>query len=156
MGLRENLQNEPVRDLNLRPAITAKPEILVREAVELMRGKRLGCLILVDDDQKPVGVFTEGMLRHLLAQNSRVVDDSVEQHMATQFPWVTPDDPVITVLEAMQIKNHRFVVVVDGDGKVKALTGQKGLMEYIADYFPEQVLTQRGGAKAPISEREGA
>jgi hypothetical protein len=56
----------------------------------------------------------------------------------------------------MQTKNLRFVVVTDEDGKAIALTGQKGLMEYVAEHFPQQVMVQRVGVKPYSSQREGA
>ena len=40
-------------------------------------------------------------------------------------------------------------------GRPVALTGQKGVVEYIADHFPRHVLTQSPGAGQP-DEREGA
>jgi hypothetical protein len=45
--------------------------------------------------------------------------------------------------------------VVDEEGKVTALAGQKSLMEYVAEHFPGQVMVQRIGCP-PCSEREGA
>ena len=130
------------------------------DAVRLMREKKLGCVIVADSQNKPVGMFTEAMVRHLLVENraqlAENLQDPVQKHMADQFPWAESTDPVVTVLDAMQTKNHRFVCVVDKDGCIAGLTGQKGLMEYIADHFPNLVLTQRAGAKAPLSEREGA
>ena len=42
----------------------------------------------------------------------------------------------------------RFLCVLDEDGRTRvALTGQKGLSEYIADHFPQQVMVQRVGGK---------
>ena len=156
MGLQENMLNEPISGLALREAITVQPDLSVRDSVLRMREKKLGCVIVVDADSKPIGMFTEAMLRNLLVEDRATLNETVQKHMADQFPWVEMTDPVVTVLEAMQTKNHRFVCVVDDEGRVVGLTGQKGLMEYIADHFPQQVLTQRAGAKPPLSEREGA
>ncbi|MCA9176515.1 MAG: CBS domain-containing protein [Planctomycetales bacterium] len=156
MGLRENLANEPVRRLNVREPVIGRPGQTVREVVERMRERELGCVILVDDVGKPVGVFNEHMLRSLLALNADFLADPIEKHMAERFPWVSEDDAVEDVLTAMQTNNTRFLCVVDGDGKVVGLTGQKGLMEYIAEHFPEQVLVQRVGVSPFPSSREGA
>ncbi len=65
------------------------------------------------------------------------------------------DDPAL-VLEVMEAKNIRFVVVLDEAGKVAGLTGQKGLMEFIAEHFPGEVMVQRIGTKHYPEEREGA
>ncbi len=56
----------------------------------------------------------------------------------------------------MKIKNVRFLCVVDEDRRVVGLTGQKGLMEYVADHFPRQVMVQRIGCTPFLATREGA
>jgi CBS domain-containing protein len=43
----------------------------------------------------------------------------------------------------MHAKNIRFVVVVDDEGRLSALTGQKGLMEYVAEQFHREVVAHR-------------
>ena len=156
MGLYENMLTEPISQLALREAITISPELSVRDAVLLMREKKLGCVIVIDEDRKPLGMFTEAMLRHLVTEDRAALDDSVQNRMVQQLPSAKTSEPVVTVLEAMQNENHRFVCVLDDDGRVVGLTGQKGLMEYVADHFPQIVLTQRAGVEPPSSTREGA
>ena len=155
MGLQENIRNEPVRQLNLRQPVVCSPETTLRTAIERMRECRLGCAIIVDQEHKPVGMFTESMLTGLIARGSVAWEDPVSCHMAEQWPWVKESDPIADILAAMQLKNVRFVCVVDEEGKLTALAGQKSLMEYVAEHFPGQVMVQRIGCP-PCSEREGA
>ncbi|MCA9069215.1 MAG: CBS domain-containing protein [Planctomycetaceae bacterium] len=156
MGLRENTQTEPVKTLNLRTPILVGKDATLRQCIEKMRDGKLGCVIVVDADQKPVGLFTEAMLRHLLLDSPVSLNDPIESRMATAYPWCRLTDPVETVLEAMELKNHRFVVVVDETGQIAGLTGQKGLMEYVAEQFPQEVMVQRVGTKPFPEQREGA
>ena len=156
MGLYENMLTEPISRLALRKAIVVAPDISVRDAVVQMRENKLGCVIVIDAEQKPLGMFTEAILRMMLIEHRAVLDDSVQNHMARQFPLAKSDDPIVTVLEAMLAENHRFVCVVDDAGQVTGLTGQKGLMEYIAEHFPQLVMNQRAGVEPPLSDREGA
>lgn len=156
MGLLENMQKEKVSRLALREAATTSPDATLRKAVELMRNRQLGCIFAVDDEGKPVGEFTEAMLVQLIRKNPEAIEEPLQDHMATQWPWVKLTDPISDVLEALETKNVRFLCVVDEDGRVAGLAGQKGLMEYVADHFPGQVIVQRtGGHPYPI-EREGA
>lgn len=155
MGLKQDMVEEPVSRLTLREPVLCAPKDTVRVVIERMRRSQLGCVILVDKDRKPVGMFTESMLTQLLANGASVLDDPIVQHSAQQWPWVRQTDPVFDVLEAMQAKNVRFICVVDDDGRVVGLTGQKGLMEYIAEHYPEQVMVQRVGCP-PSLDREGA
>jgi hypothetical protein len=50
----------------------------------------------------------------------------------------------------------RFLIVINEHGQLAGLTGQKGLMEYVAEHFPGEVIVQRIGCKPYTEEREGA
>ena len=156
MGLKENLRKDRIDQLNLREPVTVPPSASVRDAVQLMRDKDIGCAIVVDDDRKPIGIFTESMLTETLSHRPASLDEPIHGHMADRCPWVRTTDTVSELLEAMQLKNMRMVCVVDEQDHVVGLTGQRGLMEYVAEHFPGQVMVQRIGLSPNYSEREGA
>ncbi|MCH5377927.1 MAG: CBS domain-containing protein [Planctomycetes bacterium] len=157
MGLIENFQRERVRDVPLREAVKVSPDLSVSAAVELMQEKQLGCAVVVDDQDRPLGIFTERTVIDLLLQQSGDMDAiSVKDHLDPNWSCVREDDPLSTLVEAVQDKGARFLCVTDADGRVIALTGQKGLAEYVADHFPRQVMVQRLGGKPGTVEREGA
>ena len=156
MGLHENMLKEPVSRLNLREPVLAGPDDRVRDAVRRMRERQMGCVYVVDERGKALGMFTESMLNRLLVTNSRALDDSLRRHMADYWCCVKMTDPIVKVLTAMQSRNVRFVCVLNDDGAVVALTGQKGLMEYVAEHFPGQVMVQRIGCAPYVQHREGA
>ena len=156
MPLLENMQNETVSRLALREPVTVTADDSIRTAIKKMREEKLGSAIVVAKDRKPVGIFTEAMLTQLLSQDRPVVDEPVGEHLSNQCPWVRITDPVADVLAALELKNVRFLPVVDEEGRLVGLTGQKGLMEYVADHFPQQVTVQRIGGSPFPHEREGA
>jgi CBS domain-containing protein len=157
MGLKENLRSEPVSSLPLRKPVIVNPGTTVRAAIEQMRAKRLGCAIVVDEGGKPIGTFSEARLVDLLLSRPSALDeDCVDRHLDKDWAAVRETDPISSVLSAMQSKNLRFVCVTDEGGKAVALTGQKGLMEYVAEHFPQQVLVQRLGGRPATEKREGA
>ncbi len=156
MGLQENIRREQVKKLDLREPITLKSGDTVRTAVEKMRARELGIAVVVDDENKPVGAFTESMVVELLAHGPLPMDDPLEKHMANRCPWVRNTDPIADVIEAMELKNIRLLCVVDEQDRVVGVTGQRGIMEYIAEHFPGQVMVQRIGQSPYLSDREGA
>lgn len=156
MGLYESMRSDPVSDLALRPALCCDMQETVRGSIEKMRATGLGCITIVDEADRPKGVLTEAMLRHMLTESRDCLDQPIVDHMATAFPWVRLSDPVETVLDGMEMRNIRFVIVLGDDGRVAGTTGQKGLMEYVAEYFPGEVMVQRIGSKGHPNTREGA
>lgn len=155
MGLQQNIATEPVSKLDIRTPVLCGPNDSVRSAIHSMRERNLGCVIVVDKRQAPLGMFTESMLVQLLSRDRGQLDDPIRLHMAEQWPKVNLSDHIAFVLEAMQTKNVRFIGVLDDEGRVVGLTGQKGLMEFVSEHFPQQVMVQRVGSPPP-KHREGA
>ncbi|MEM8864897.1 MAG: CBS domain-containing protein [Planctomycetota bacterium] len=155
MKLYESLASEHVTELALRKPVLCTGDVTVRAAIQRMQAAKLGCAIIVDADHRPIGIFTESMLTQLLVNDPAAVDGPVSARMSEQCPVVHETNSVSRVLQALQRENTRFLAVVNHEGRVTGLTGQKGLMEYVADHFPQQVLVQRVGSPPP-KEREGA
>ena len=155
MGINESFANDQIADLALREPVCCRPDEEIVSAIQRLRDRNLGCLIVVDHEHKPVGVVTESMLTQKVAHQPESITGPVEELMADSCPWVQLTDPVSLVLDAMQAQNTRFLCVVDENGRTVGLTGQKGLMEFIADHYPQQVMVQRVGSLPP-QEREGA
>ena len=156
MGLQDDFQNEKVNQLEIRDAPTASPIQSVRDCVEIMRDKNLGCVMVVGQQQKPIGMFTESMVIEILADDPSGMDDPVEKRMAKRYPWVRDTDPIADLVTAMENKNIRILCVLDKDDRVVGVTGQRGVMEYVADHFPGKVMVQRIGLPPYMSDREGA
>jgi len=157
MGLYEDILSAAVTELDLRELIAVRPETTVREAIQLMRKKSLGCTVVVDDAGKPLGKFTERGLVALLLSRQDALDQPVSEHMDEEtWCYVKNTDPIAAVLTCMQQHGARFVVVLDEAGRAVALTGQKSVMEYIAKHFPRQVKVQRMRSIVTMEEREGA
>lgn len=157
MGLKENLQNESVSQLPTREAVLLQPETSVRQAVEMLQAKHLGCAVVVDADGMPLGVFTERSLIELLLQQPEDLDQiPVREHLEKEWYKVQSSEPIATVFDLVQKHGVRFVCELDEQGKVVGLTGQKGLSEYIADHFPAEVMVQRIGGQPGMETREGA
>lgn len=156
MGLHENIKTETVSELRLRELIAVPRSTTIRQAAKLMREKKLGCAIVVEGDNKPVGKFTERMLIKLLCDGGNL-DVAIEKHMLNDPHIIREDDPIGKMLNMMDAKQLRYVCVVDKSGKAVALAGQKSLMEYVAEHFPHSVLVQLSEeSKLFMSEREGA
>ncbi|MEQ9407424.1 MAG: CBS domain-containing protein [Fuerstiella sp.] len=156
MGLKEEMETATVSQMNVRPPVIVPQTSTVREAVITMRTAGLGCAVVVDAQEHAVGMFTEGILRHGLNESVSVLDDLVEDQMVARLPWVLPSDPIKMVLQAMEEHNIRFIAVLDENRNVLGITGQKTLMEYVAEYFPREVLTHDPTGSTISPRKEGA
>ena len=156
MRLKQWLESTPVAKLNLRDPATIAETSTVREAVQSMRDARLGCIVAINRENKPTGIFTEAMLRSRLNDSPGVLDNTVAEEMVKRLPWVSPSDEVQMVMDAMGANNMRFIVVVDDAKQVVGITGQKSLMEFVAECYPQEVFTQNVSSRPQTFRREGA
>ncbi len=157
MGLHQALNQETVSEMPLRRALTVKPGTPVRLAVAEMKKRGIGAAIVVDPDHKPLGLFTERLLVRAIAADPKRLDQPIDDHMidASQLT-VRLDDPVASVVKAMQNSGIRFICVVDEHGKVHSLAGFRGVIEWVVEHFPRVVKVQGLEAKLHMDEREGA
>lgn len=156
MGIYENMHTEKVARLSLRDPVTVIEDVTIRDAIIAMRQRKLGCAIVVGKQKRPLGLFSESELTRLLNENPAVVNEPLAKFFKRDWPTVKVSDPIAKVLDALESHNVRFLIVVDEQGQLVGLTGQKGLMEYVAEHFPGQVIVQRIGGHPYLVEREGA
>jgi CBS domain-containing protein len=156
MGFRNEMAEDCVRSLPLRDAIMIDPETPLSEAVARMRGKSLGCAVVVDPRGAPTAFFTEQSLLRALLQDPVLDQRPVRDFFDPDFLVVCSSDPITRVWDAVQRNGLRFIAVIDDEGRLIGLTGQRGLAEYLADSFPQQVFVQRLGSTPWMQRREGA
>jgi len=155
LGIRQHMTLETVAALAVRKPILVAPETPVRQVAASLRAKQLGCAFVVDAAGKPVGKFTQRQLLQLLVADSGKLDRPVAEVMYREVATVTADTPVADLLARMNQHQVRYLAVVDAQGRVTGLTGQKGLMEYIADHFPRYVKVQRMKPLISLNDTEG-
>jgi CBS-domain-containing membrane protein len=104
-----------------------------------------------------MGMFSEsGLIDLLLIKPTSFDGELVKEHLDKHWASIQSSAPISELLSAMETHKLRFVCVTDKEGKAIGLTGQKGLMEYIAEHFPNQAMVQRLGGTPAMSKREGA
>ena len=145
MGLQSNFAEEPVSALALRQAVTVDARATVRDAVRAMREHQLGCVFIVDAQERPVGMFHERLLIQLLDEHPQALDESVARYLQRRCDCVRDSDPVGNVLYKVESDAKRFIGVVNQSGQLTGLTGERGLLEFVAEHFPRQVMVARPG-----------
>ncbi len=108
-----------VRDQNIA---TLGPERTVREAVDLMRERRIGAILITKADSL-VGIFTERDLLNRVVGEKLDPDDTKLSDVMTSNPdRIGPNDRCRVALDLMQSKGYRHLPVVDGEKVVGVLS----------------------------------
>lgn len=131
--------------------VTIKPELQVRQAIDTLVTEGVGSLVVVNEEQTPVGVITE---RDILRASARCFDClknlKVSELMSKDVIIGLPEQSADTLLGMMTEKHIRHLPIMD-DGKLAGLLSIGDLVkakiewaeveiyylnDYIADRYP--------------------
>jgi len=85
----------------------------VVDALMEMSNKKLGMTAVLDDDQRLVGIFTDGDLRRAVDQGIDIYKAGVAELMTSGGKTVTPDDLAVEALRLMETHKINALLVVD-------------------------------------------
>jgi len=110
-----------IENIMVSDVITVEAEATVRQAVDLMNKHEIGCLIVVDEEEKPVGILTErDLLRRVLAKRKDPVRVKVSQVMSKPLVTGTPHMDLEAATRFMFKKKIKKLPVVE-DGRLVGL-----------------------------------
>lgn len=152
------ITEQPLRTLaSLRPPVSVSLDATAAEAIDKMMEQRSGCVLVVDDE-KLVGVFTERDVLCKIAAMDRSPNAVPVRDVMTADPeCLTLDDTLAFALHHMSVGGFRHIPLVDEDGKPTGIVAMRSIVEFMVDSFPRQVLNLPPSPSANIArEREGA
>jgi CBS domain-containing protein len=152
------ITKRPVRALpTLRAPLRVAPSASIRQAVELMNERGLGCVLAVEDDRL-VGIFTErDVLRKVIPRGRDVDRTSVGEVMTRDPECLTLEDGIAYALNLMSDGGFRHIPLVDAEGRPTGVVAMRDVVDYIVDMFPNDVRNLPPSPNLGIArEREGA
>jgi arabinose-5-phosphate isomerase len=99
----------------------------VKETLLAMTGARCGSAAVVDENDKLVGIFTDGDLRRNMNKDTAILEKSVGDFMTANPTTVNKDDLAVEVLKIIERKHIDDIIVIDADGKVAGLVDVQDL-----------------------------
>jgi CBS domain-containing protein len=122
---------ERIEFKNKPPVLTFTASDKVIDAVKVMSERNYGASVIVDGDNKPMGIITErDFMRRLLAKNLDPNTTPISHIMTTELKLASADDEVVDWLRVMSNERFRHLPVVDADGKLLNLMSQGDFVSY--------------------------
>jgi CBS domain-containing protein len=113
------------------PVLTFAASDKVIQAVRVMSEKNYGASVIVDNDNKPVGIVTErDFMRRLLAKGLDVNTTPIGEIMTSDLRLASEDDDVVDWLRIMSNERFRHLPVVDAQGRLLNLMSQGDFVSY--------------------------
>ncbi|WP_333714909.1 CBS domain-containing protein [Yoonia sp.] len=129
--------------------LTSGPDQTVAEAVAAMSDKNYGCVVVVDDDEKVIGIVTERDVMNKLVGKGLDPKKTKLADIMTRDPRLAKEtDDMIDWLRMMSNERFRRLPVVDDQGRVKAVFTQGDFVSYT---WPEMVGQMKEVAKATVT-----
>ena len=147
--------HKPLKHLRVKKPVTLAPENTVADALDLMRKKNIGCIV-VTDRGNVAGIFTERDVLMKVAGLPSKEKLTLADVMTARVESFQPDDSIAFVLNAMHVGGYRHVPVVDEQGRPVAVISVKDIIAFILEHFAEDVLNLPPSPMRKTSQREGA
>ena len=128
--------NKKIKDVFLPELFSVSPDTPATAAMDIMLGKNISCMVIVEDDQ-PVGIFTErDIVRNIVALGSGFAEYSIAEVMTQNVCTVTPDSMLYEAYSILAENVIRHLVVVDRDNRALGVITQSDLLDYFEyDYL---------------------
>ncbi|OYT57799.1 hypothetical protein B6U70_02005 [Euryarchaeota archaeon ex4484_162] len=117
-----------VKEVMRAKVITVEPNTTVREAAQLMRKKKVGSVIVVED--KPVGILTESdIIEKIVAEDKKASDVLVKEIMTSPIIVIDPYIDLEEAMKTMSTCNIRRLPVIE-NGRLIGIITQKDVLRF--------------------------
>ena len=102
-----------VKDVMSSPVITVGESEAVDKVAKFMEAQQLGCIIIIDKDERPLGIITErDLVTRVLAKNKLPSQLIVKDVMTTPLITINPDETLSNAARQMSRLNVRRLGVI--------------------------------------------
>jgi CBS domain-containing protein len=120
-----------VADIMVKEVVTAKEHDKIRDVAIRMYEKRVGSVVVVDDEGKPIGIVTERDMVYVVAR--ALAPDTPVWMVMTENPVVISENALVTeAIEKMRLQNVRHLPVVNAEGKLVGMVSFRDIMDFVA------------------------
>ncbi len=134
--MQDRLTEDAILVLEPKAPITIDASATLAKAVRRMKAHKIGCLLVTDDDDKLIGIFTE---RDILMRVAGLVDDLstaiVSDYMTPDPIALTADLPIAQALHDMSLHGFRHVPLVDEAYRPDGIISFRDVIDYLKQSF---------------------
>ncbi|MHC5211882.1 MAG: CBS domain-containing protein [Planctomycetota bacterium] len=130
----------------------ARADETARVAAQRMATRNVGTLVVVDADERPIGILTDrDVALKVVGEGLSSYDIEVRDLMTPRPATVTVDLPVEDVLGHMRQAGVRRLPVVDAEGRLAGLVSVDDILGLLAGEFDELRGLLRGSSPQSLA-----
>jgi signal-transduction protein with cAMP-binding, CBS, and nucleotidyltransferase domain len=124
MTLKEVLQSKPSK------MITCKTTCLISDAVTAMDGHNVGSILVLDNNEKLAGIFTERDLMHCFAKNISLRDWPISKVMTPNPITLDSSEDIAAAIKTMSENLIRHLPVME-DGRLSGVISYRYVVSFL-------------------------
>jgi CBS domain-containing protein len=117
-----------VKHVMIENVVTTNPNITVKDAIKTLNEKHVGSIVVTDDNEKCVGIFTERDALRIIAKDVPL-DTSLDQVMTKNVTTIEENASLEEAKRIVVSHGIRHLPVVDNKGKLTGLLSVRKLLD---------------------------
>lgn len=131
-GFVRSVMEDNLGRLEQEETLKVSPEAAALEVARWMKEAQTGCALVLDDQGRLVGIFTEhDVMSKLIGREGDAKDVAVSELMSRNPEALRETDSVAAALNKMAMGRYRHLPVIRADGRY-SVTSIKSVLKYIA------------------------
>jgi CBS domain-containing protein len=128
-----DLLRDRIERLWPKSPMTVRPDTPVGEVLKKMVGQTIGCVMIVDDDERLIGIFSErDALMKLNVDAPRLVDRPIAQFMTPHPVTLETSDKIAFALHKMDIGHYRHLPILFR-GRLAGVVSIRDILRYLTE-----------------------
>lgn len=119
--------NSPLSSIITKKPIFVAPDTPIRKVIETMVAGHIGSMVVADEEQRPVGIFTQSDALKRILLPGIALDGPISDVMSSRPHALSENAHVYDAALAMAMHSVRHVLAVDGEGKLKGVVSERDL-----------------------------
>ncbi len=119
--------NSPLASIISKRPVCVTPATPIRSVIETMVAGHIGSMVVVDDEQKPVGIFTQSDAMKRILLPGLPLEGPISSVMSPHPHALSENSHVYDAALAMAMHSVRHVLAVDEEGKLRGVVSERDL-----------------------------
>lgn len=147
----------PISEISLPSVISVNYKMKLKEAISLMQKRKVGSLVIIDDKDELVGIFTErDVLMRVIGIIANWEETPLSDVMTATPQTLQKGDEIAYVLNNMHVGGYRHIPIVDENDRPISMVSIKDVVRWVLDHFPKEITNLTGEPYRGVKSREGA
>ena len=156
LGIVEELAATPVREIARRDFACVQSEALLGEVVEEITNRRTGAVLVIDDQNHLLGIFTERDLALRVDLSRSTWRESPVGEVMTQSPTTVSETGTLSdVIRLMEHGSFRRIPVIDSERRAVGVLSIRDVLAHIVERFPQEFINLPPDPQHEASRRWG-